>query len=346
MSQVLIDAMTDAGPWQARTPADAPSAELTVTPAGALNRPGGSGGSLQVAATTAALDHRLRRSFAPAIDLSARDELRVWLRADRAASGSAAVPFYLELRLGSPALPVGDAANPWHRLLPVTRPGAWELVRLGIDDLPAAVRGAVDRLELRVADAASAFTLHLDELIAVKEEMLSDVEAALVAALGGFRFAPADDPVPVVLDGQAPPAPPPPALIRLSLRDLRPATERAPTTRARGDHTAGGFRLRPPPTPYELTFDIAARADDRNRHNRLLEHLLAALSSRGEVEVSGIPRPLRFQGTVPPVERPGDGGLPLRFIVATWLATGRPETVVPPFNEVQVVVDDPRSAAA
>src|SRR4051812_25741142 len=202
----VLDSMTDPGAWAARTPdGAAASAELAVI-ADPANLTGD--GSLRVTATTAALGHRLERTL-PAADLTGFSDLQLVLRADRPADGSPAAPFFAELRLGSAAAPIGAGGNTWHRLLPVRSAGSFELVALALDDLPPAVRGAVTAVRLTVVDAARPVTLLLDRLAAVRESMLADADAALLARLDGLARID-DTPVPALVaeQGAADPQPP------------------------------------------------------------------------------------------------------------------------------------------
>lgn len=116
--------------------------------------------------------------FAPAapLDLEEFEELRFWVRGSRVAHGSGAAPFYLEFSYTDD----GDAPGEEHRwFVPVNRPGRWEQRRIGIG---GDRRGAVSGLRFRCLTDLP-FVCHLDELLAVREEMIPDLEAALTAHL-------------------------------------------------------------------------------------------------------------------------------------------------------------------
>lgn len=110
------------------------------------------------------------------LDLTPFEELRFWIRASAPASGAPARPFYLELLY----LDAGDLPGEEHRwFVPVSRAGVWEQRRVGIG---ADRRSAITRFRFRCLTTLP-FVCHVDELIAVREEMLADLEAALVRRL-------------------------------------------------------------------------------------------------------------------------------------------------------------------
>jgi hypothetical protein len=136
-------------------------------------------GSLQLVAHPGAAGVAV--SFVPAtpLDLSAFDELRLWAYASRAADGTPRAPFLLELSY----LDAADAPGEEHRwLVPVNRRRTWEQHRFGI---AGDRRGQITGLSLRCL-TNEPFQIHLDELLAVNEEPLSDVESALTGLLDGL----------------------------------------------------------------------------------------------------------------------------------------------------------------
>lgn len=155
--------------------------QVTVDSAGAVGTPGPSNrlqAPLGAAGATA--------TFTPAapIDLSAFDELRFWIDSDRAADGTAAAPFWLELSYHD----VADLPADEHRwFVPVNAEGAWEQRRIGIADDR---RSAIDRFRFTVLDDRP-FSISVDELLAVHEQMESDLEKALVDRIAPGLAAPA-----------------------------------------------------------------------------------------------------------------------------------------------------------
>jgi hypothetical protein len=175
MSNLLVHSMDAA--WTSSNPAllqvtadnqmfvgEGPASNLMVAQAGALN---------------------VFAEFVPAIplDLSAFDELRFWIIADRAADGTTARPFYLEFSYTD----TNDLPGEVHRwLIPINRAAVWEQRRIGIENDR---RGSITRLRFTCL-TNSPFACHLDELLAVHEEMLLDLEQALTVKLDGLLNLP------------------------------------------------------------------------------------------------------------------------------------------------------------
>jgi hypothetical protein len=135
--------------------------------------------SLQLTARAGAAG--VAASFNPAtpLDLNAYDELRLWTYASRAAHGTPRAPFLLELSY----LDAADVPGEEHRwLIPVNRRRTWEQHRFGV---AGDRRGQISSFSLRCL-TNEPFQIRLDELLAVDEEPLSDVESALVGLLDGL----------------------------------------------------------------------------------------------------------------------------------------------------------------
>jgi hypothetical protein len=167
MASLVLDTMD--GAWTSLAPAT-----LKVTADTAVTAlPGAASNRLEAAA--AAADADAERVLPASLDLRAFDELRFWVRADRGADGSAQAPFFLELSY----VDDGDTPADDHRwLVPVNGAGKWWQCRIGIE---GERRAAVSRLRLRAL--AGPFRAYIDELLAVFEEPIADVETALAAAL-------------------------------------------------------------------------------------------------------------------------------------------------------------------
>jgi len=331
--------MDSAVAWSALAPDGAtPSALLTATDETALTRFGPDGRSLRLGVQPGAVGHMLRRSFAP-LDLRPFDELRLWLRADRRADGTPQRPFFLELRVGSADLPPGAPGNPWYRLLPLAEAATWEHVRLSLGDLPAAARSAMSRIELRCVDGAAGFSCVLDDLLAVREEPLADVDAALLRRLHQ-QVTVNGTAVPAALLAGGAAAPAAPAIV-LCHHGIEHADARTPAVAARGDYTANRFVLLPERVGYNLHYWVEAVGDNRAAEARILEFLLAALPPRGELLAGGRPLPLEWA----PVPLYDVDGAPLAdrprlyLRVLTSLALGAARPAVPPHNIVSVDLD-------
>jgi len=181
MPSITIDAMDNAAAWTALAPDGVtPSMELSLVIDSARPSPPGIATSARITGTSNALNHTLRRTFA-ATDLTNFRELRLWMLGERPADGTPSRPFFLEMRMGSAALALNAAGNTWQRYLAVSQAGVWEPVRVSIGDLPAAVRSAMTVMQLRCA--AAPFACNIDEVIAVRDDMVTDVDQALLAIL-------------------------------------------------------------------------------------------------------------------------------------------------------------------
>lgn len=336
MSQQQLDAFDDATLWGAfEADGVTPSAALGLTIDTQVYRFGDDAASGRIDAAPGALGHFLRRSFA-ALDLTERDELRFWLRATRPADGTPERPFFLELRAGSVALPIGAPQNTWQRFLPVAKPGVWELACLALDDLPAAVRGALTRLELRCVNDAQPFTCHLDDLAAVREEMIGDVEAALVARLGDrISLNGALVPAHVAGSGATPPAAP---YLRIALLEIRPGGDRPRAGEVRRDYSGLAYRVAGATNDYDLTYDVDAVTTDRAHTTRILEHVLASLAPHAQLVAAGRPVLVDWQRIERSnlAEELNDDRVRLRFRIATRQVVGAPTKVVPTLNPVSI----------
>lgn len=336
MSYQLLDDFANAVLWSAfEADGTTPSAALGLTIDSQVHRYGSDQKSGRIEGASGALGHFLRRSFS-ALDLTPHEELRLWLRSTRVADGTPERPFFLELRLGSAALPIGHPQNVWQRFLPVGRAGSWELVGLALDDLPAAVRGSLTRIELRCTDDAGSFICHLDDLAAVREEMLGDVEAALLARLGD-RLALDGDLVPAYI---ASPGVTPPELphMRIALVEIRPGGDRPRSGEVRRDYAGTGYRVAGAANDYDLDYDVDAVTGSRLHTTCILEFVLASLAPRSQLAAAGRPVLVEWQriDCSNLAEELNDDRVRLRFRIATRQVAGLPTKVVPTFNPVSI----------
>ncbi len=333
MSHVVVDDLGDLSPWRARTPGGTSSTAISIE-RGEVPRTGAD--TMTIRATSEAEGHRVERTRAT-IDLTAFPDLELWVRSDRPADGSESRPFSLELRVGSAQLAIGADGNSWHRLLPVAQADVWQPVLIALDDLPDAVRNAVTAVRFTCVDASVPFELTLDPLLAVTDELLSDVDAALLGRLGGTLELD-DVQVTAVVEpsAQAPTEP----FFRISNYAVRPAPERSPSAGTRTDFTEHGFAIRPPSVPFDLFYAIEAVADTRAEVAAMLEFALAATTPRSTLDVAG--RPLEIEWVeAPPLELATVESRPTVYVrVGTsQRALAAPEPAVPPFNRVDVEVD-------
>ena len=130
-------------------------------------------GSLRLTAAPGAAGVTATHAPAEPLDLRAYDELRLWTYA------TTAEPYPLELSYRD----AGDRPGEDHRwLIPVGRAGGWEQHAFAI---AGDRRDAVTDLTVRVVTQAP-FQISLDELLAVRDDGLADVEAALTGLLDGL----------------------------------------------------------------------------------------------------------------------------------------------------------------
>jgi hypothetical protein len=281
--------MSTVAAWKAFAPDGVtPSTQLSIAVDATLSRPGSSASaSALVTASTVSADNLLRGSFT-AIDLTNYDELRLSFNASRAAAPGAQTPFFLEIRLGGAALSVTDPSNTWHRYFPVDQVNAWDTIRLSLDDLASAVRSSMSVIQLRVVDASTGFTCHVQDVIAVRDEMLGDIDQALHSRLDA-RVSLSGTPVPAVLhpaNGTLSTAPP---YIEIMHFDTYFSRERTQSARPRGDYTDTGYSIRPPSNAYDVFYQIRAAANDRASQSKMLEFVLRTIPPRGEIFVANYP---------------------------------------------------------
>ncbi len=339
MPQQIVDAMNDAASWTAlMADVETPSTEIDIVDDTTRFRFGADAISGRIDATNQASGHLLRRTI-PALDLRSFDDLRLWLWSNRVGNGSASQPYYLELRLASQAMGFDHPGNTWSRFLPVSQPNAWEFARLTLADLPSAIRSAVTALQIRCVDASSPFTCNLDDLLAVREEMIGDVDASLRDRLDD-RVSLDDGPVPAILyhpeDENQPDMP----YIRISNYEIVYAGERTSYTRTQADFSANGVQLRPVSERYDLLYEIDVFVPTRADKTRVQEFVLRSLAPRSELVVNGMPLQVEWI-RVPSLDTSGQwrsDRAQLYFKVSTRLETGPSQAAVP-VREIAVDVD-------
>ncbi len=328
MPSIVVDPMDDTTPWSAFGPDGVtPSTELSLVNDSSKPRAGSETHAGLVSATANALNHVLRRNLAP-LDLTKFNELRFWVYSNRSADSYPSRPLFLEIRLASVAVPLGDPGNTWQRYIPVSQTSVWEPVRVTIADLPAAIRGTVTTMQLRCA--AVPFQCDIDDLIAVQDEMIADVDAALAAQINGV-FVLGAATVPAVLhpaNGTLTQARP---YFEITNYDIVYSRERTDSNRSRGDFSDNGYVIRPPSNAYELYYQVTAVADDRATQAQMLEFLLGTLPSRGALLVNGALLPMEAI-TVYPFDQLGGvrtDALPIFYKISTRQEVGSSDVVSP-----------------
>jgi hypothetical protein len=222
----------------------------------------------------------------------------LWLsiKASRAARPGGP-PFFLQLRLGSVAQPLTAATNTWHRLLPIGTPNRWETVKLGIDDLPAAIRAAMTAIEFRCLALDSAFVSRIDDLTAVRPEMLADADRALQDRLAGITVAGSPAPAKVRAASQSAPSG---TALDITQLDLAHAPIRMGERVEPRDYTSGGgVRLIPGGEPYDVTYTVTPIAASRADQATLLEQVVHRLAPLDELVVDGDRLPVELVRIAP-----------------------------------------------
>lgn len=329
MSWMEVDDFSTPAAWIALQPDGvSASSQITIAPDPTRVAPGFDA-SLRATIAPQSDSHILRRSLAVPLNLSAFDELRLNFASDRAATGAPVAPFCLELRLGSAIAPIGSPGNVYFRQLPALQGGRFDVVRLSLADLPPAVRGSVNRLEFRVAGEL-AFNCNFEHLGAARDEMLGDVDTALLALLNG-KFSLAGGPVPAVLHPANGPLNQTRPYYQILHMDTIFSNERTETARPVGDYAGAKATARPRAFAFELFYQLTAVADDRASQAAMLEFALRTLPTRGALFVGGylLPAEMVF---VPPRERIGAARTdeaPLFYRISARQETGRPTAVAP-----------------
>jgi hypothetical protein len=340
MPMIVIDGMDNSNSWRTIAPdGNTPSTELALAIDASLPRDEVAGPSLRFTASNNALDHGARRMLAP-VDLTKSDELRLWLNGNRAADGSPAHPFYVGIRLGSTALPLDAPSNTWLRLLPVTQARVWQPVRLSVADLPGTIRNAVDAIELRSVAVGFPFACNIDDIVAVRDMTVTDVDAALLAKLDEVLSIDGNK-VPAVLhpgNGTLTQGRP---FIEITHYDIAYSPERTEATRPRRDFNRNGYALGFTSNAFELFYQVTANADDRLTQSTMLDFILGALTPRGQIMVNNEPLPMNAV-TVEPSDQLGGfrtDRLPLFYRISARRASEAAAEMVKPASNVIVEID-------
>ncbi len=118
----------------------------------------------------------------PPLDLSQFDELRFWIKATGRADGSVVSPYYLEFKYKD----IKDDPFEEHCwFVPVNASGQWEQRRIGIE---SERRGSIYSIMFRSL-SQQPFSCYIDDILAIREDVFSDIEQALVRQiLEGIRL--------------------------------------------------------------------------------------------------------------------------------------------------------------
>lgn len=346
MSSAVIEPFVDVAGWAARRANGTASTAMSISLDGPARLPAlgevAAAPTATMTASTAALGNRMALTR-PAIDLSALDDLVMWVRGDRRADGTESGTFFAQVQLGSATLAAGAAGNNWVRFIPVFNPGTWEYVPMSLHDLPATVRSAVTELRITSTDGVTGWQLHVDSILAVRNEVLTDTDAALHDLLHRQIRVGNTALDAVFVPTTTPPAPP---YLRILNSGLRPRPAAAGDA-TRTDYAGVGFTLRRPSIPAEFTYLIDVVTDERSIAAQATSELLETLLGRNVLVVAG--KPCRFElidlasTPLPPVtELPSPAPAVPAIQVQVNSSITRPgprESAVPPFNAINLEVD-------
>jgi hypothetical protein len=263
------------------------------------------------------------RHFAPALNLSGVDELRLWLRSSRIADGTPQRPFYLALEAATDPPAAGP---PWHRLLPVQAPRTWEQHRLWLGDMPAALRQSVGFLRLRSLDVTHAFRADVDALLAVRPQALADVDAALLDRLDGVYVVPlvagGTATVAAVVGGPSAGAVSAPHLV-LTPWSVRALGRSGTSGDLVDNYVESGACVRPAPFSVQLEYRIDAVVDTREQRTTMLEGILADFMLRRLAVAGDALVPIPFEPAAEELAAVAAAGeTPLFYRVVTTLEAG------------------------
>ncbi|MCP2259806.1 hypothetical protein LX15_003515 [Streptoalloteichus tenebrarius] len=264
----------------------------------------------------------VHRVFQPALDLREVAELRLWTRGDRAATGCPDRPYYLVLEA---AADVDDRSSRWSRYIRLAQANRWELQRFFLEDMPAALRGAVGVLRLRGTSRTNAFEACVDDLCAWRSQVVRDVEAALVARLHGRIFVEDNGTttaVPAIMNVPGSPAVDGLPHILVSPWAVLPLA--ADGGEECDNDTEAGVYVRPRPQQVRLDYRIDVRAGEWGQRGQILEWILSEFGSVPRLVVGNEPLPLvPFEPSATATGASRPGVTPLYYRVVAPFEVGR-----------------------
>ncbi|MGV6874239.1 hypothetical protein ACUSIJ_16320 [Pseudochelatococcus sp. B33] len=318
----LVDDFDVVAPWQALTPAAAPSAEIALATVDEAHPLAVSQGALSATFSGAAAGHRIRRAFGP-LDLGAFDRLTFWFRPDSPLRGLAEDPFQVRLRLGSAALPLDDGANLWGRYVAGGNGRGWNFMVVSLSDLPPAIAAQAGEIEFQLAATdGTAHHVTFDAMELARPALAQDVDAALLARLDNV-LAIGGNPVPARLSPEIAPRP----YIAITQFGARRARARDPQGFRREERDDEGVLQWPAPRAWDLSYRFEPAADSRAEQAAILDFLAERLDSDW-LPVGN--RAFRLEKDEEPDEDDKDLPLPpLRYVVSAWAESGVPSRAIP-----------------
>jgi hypothetical protein len=331
--QLSLDRMDDPTNWvSANADGMLGSTELSMSTDTAVYRFGDDQTSAMITASSVAFNHTITRTFTPVFDLTDFEEIRFQVRGHRPTQPGS---FYLEVRLGSTVLPIDDLANEWHRFVPITQPNKWELVRLHLFDLDPDIISGLRQFQFRCIDAAPPFSLHVDDLIAVRELIVRDVDVALLDRLHE-RLSIGGSPIPAHIAPDTP-ANPNASYIKITHNAVQMNPQRRRNANERSNFVTNGYSLLPEAQGYDLTYTLEAEANNRSDIVEMLEFMLVAMQDN--LVSNGMELAL---DPIASAEKDERNGVRLRYVVHTRRESGLPIPAVTPYNEINIGVNATR----
>lgn len=328
MPLLALDLPADPAIWTTRAPDAGPSTRLAVVSVAAPRW-----ATAAIGITFAdAIGHRAEAAIAPR-DLTGFDDLQLWVHCDRSLGTTPG--FALALTLQAPDLGFDDPANRWIRRLPITASHRWDLVVVGLSDLPDQIRRRCNGLRAEVVSPLDA-TVALAGAAAFRREPVTDTEVALLALLdrqldlGGRK-------VPAVVAPDQPDAVAQPHL-RIRPIAVRAVPDLARHDEVRTDYTEQGFTTRPAPEPIELDYAVDLVATTRADQRAMIDFVVRALPAAGTMLVAGRPTPLTWWGPLAPAGEPPVPSAAIR-VTTTRSAPGPAHHQIRPHRAVEVAVD-------
>lgn len=340
MANLLIDAMNDDQQWHAFMPDGVtPSDRLNITTDTTVYRMGIDNASGKISGSPEALNHTLQRSINP-IDVSGYSEIRFWVKSSNRADGSPGFPFFLEIRFGSLAVPLDDVSNTWYAYIPVINyPNKWELIRLSLNGMDPAVRSGINQIQIRCVQNTVSFILHIDYMIAVREEIIADVDTVLIQIFHNTVDV-GGTPVPAYFAHDENPPKVKHPYIFITHYDIQYNTANRSGVQQRSNFTQEGMLLNPLVYSFDLFYTIDAFADSREEKVKIFQYILNVFTPQMELPVNGYLFPVHIIKPDPEtiVERSITSRTPLYFMIQTQLSAGQPVPVKKPFDQVSMEV--------
>jgi hypothetical protein len=229
------------------------------------------------------------RQFTPVLDLRRSDEVRFWLRSNRAGDGTPARPFYLAFEADTEP---PSAGGPWRRLVPVLSRDGWELKSMWLGDMPVTLRQAVAVMRLRSLDRTIAFLATVDHLIATRPEPLIDTDAAMVRTFDqafSVVVAGTSTKVPAVVSVPDKPSSQTRPFILIIPWKVLPLGRPAVAQDIVDNHTETGAFVRPALAAIRLEYAVDVVADERQHKNELLDRILDSVARHPRIVVGNVP---------------------------------------------------------